>query len=36
MILCDEVFYCKRCVALPGEIYQWRTNEGTKLYICLK
>lgn len=30
MILCDEVFYCKRCVALPGEIYQWRTNEGTK------
>lgn len=23
MILCNDLFYCKRCVATPGENYQW-------------
>ncbi len=30
MILSTKVFYCKRCVALPGETYHWRTGRGTK------
>lgn len=30
MILGKEVFYCKRCVALPGEKYQWEMREGVK------
>lgn len=26
MILSNDLFYCKRCVALPGEDYQWEWN----------
>lgn len=24
MILCNDVYYCKRCVALPGQEYRWQ------------
>lgn len=27
MVLSNELFYCKRCVALPGEKYQWEWNQ---------
>lgn len=30
MIMSDRTFYCKRCTAIPGETYQWRTNEKWK------
>ena len=28
MIIGDDVFYCKRCAAVPGETYQWMVNDG--------
>lgn len=34
MILSNNMFYCKRCVAIPGERYQWLTNKGIRtLYL---
>lgn len=34
MVLENSVFYCKRCVALPGETYQWQENDGSRaIYI---
>lgn len=27
MILSTKQFYCKRCIALPGEIYRWMLND---------
>ena len=27
MILSNKLFYCKRCVALPGENYRWEWNQ---------
>lgn len=34
MVLSNKVFYCKRCVAIPGETYQWKAHKGLKdLYI---
>lgn len=27
MIIGDDVFYCKRCAAVPGETYQWMVND---------
>lgn len=34
MVLCNDVFYCKRCVATPGEDYQWTWKGKThNLYL---
>lgn len=30
MVLSNKVFYCKRCAAIPGETYKWRTHKGLK------
>lgn len=26
MILCNDSFYCKRCAAIPGQMYNWKMN----------
>lgn len=26
MLLCNDMYYCKRCVALPGQEYHWQDN----------
>lgn len=37
MKLDNKVYYCKRCVALPGETHQWTLghNQSTQIYIPL-
>ena len=34
MVLCNDVFYCKRCVATPGEDYGWTwKGKSHRLYL---
>ena len=34
IVLCNDVYYCKRCVAVPGETYQWY-EDGRKHSVYL-
>lgn len=37
MMLCDDLFYCKRCAATPGQEYRWRWKGQTRrLYLPAK
>ena len=37
MILCNDLFYCKRCVATPGQMYSWTERQQRhQLYLPAK